>query len=193
MAAGALPGRNPGIRTRPASRRNDAWTAASTSSAVASTWRATCEAALRSRVTVIDGLLDGLLPGVSVMWVLMLLGSAVRGPRLELGRVAPRDPKSRASTDSAIRARSVNRPTLSLGLAVDVVRSRSAWRERAPPQPAAVAGWKPASIASNAFWSGPVNALLPGASASIAVSWVPIPRAGGRCVLQTVLASPTGV
>src|SRR5438309_5737396 len=28
----------------------------------------------------------------------------MRGPRLELGRVAPRDPKSRASTDSAIRA-----------------------------------------------------------------------------------------
>src|ERR1019366_7763240 len=39
---------------------------------------------------------------------------AVRGPRLELGRVAPRDPKSRASTDSAIRARSVEPATASL-------------------------------------------------------------------------------
>src|ERR1035438_4218967 len=101
MAEGALPGRKPGMRTRPARRRSDAWTAASTSSAVASTWRATWEAALRSSVTVI--------PGVSVIWVLMFLGwvGTVRGPRLELGRVAPRDPKSRASTDSAIRARSV--------------------------------------------------------------------------------------
>ena len=58
---------------------------------------------MRSSVTVIDGLFSG----VSVIWVLMFLGGAVRGPRLELGRVTPRDPKSRASTDSAIRARSV--------------------------------------------------------------------------------------
>src|ERR1700722_13920669 len=90
MAVGAFPGRKPGMRTRLARRRSDASIAASTSAGVASTWRETCDAALRSSVTVIpEAVLDAVLPeavfpdsvvpesvvwSVSVIWVLILYG-----------------------------------------------------------------------------------------------------------------------
>ena len=65
---------------------------------------------------------------------------------------------------------------------------RPVTRDRSAVQPMG-AGSKLASICSSAAWSGPMNRGASGAASSIAMSWLPIPMAGGRWVLRTMSLS----
>ena len=81
-----------------------------------------------------------------------------------------------------------------LAIGIERLKAKRVWCKIMRPNTASVvqpmgAGSKLASICSRAAWSGPTNGGASGAASSMVVSWLPIPMAGGRWVLRTMLQS----